>query len=100
MMKRSEASMPESGPDPASRTELYQAAYRAAEREMALLQPGEAMLYHEGHLAIDVAGDPATAGRAAAFRDAAENERGIIAQRRIGLDRYQYIFWRARHERR
>lgn len=88
----------ESRPDLSSWAERRRAAYRGAEEEMALLEPGEAMLYHEGHLAIDISHDPATAGRAAAFLDATEAKRGIIAQRRLGFDRYQYIFWRARHE--
>jgi hypothetical protein len=77
----------------------HEAAYRAAEHEIAVLQPGQALLYHEGHLAIDAGHDPAIAGRAAAVRDAAAAARGIIAQRRLGIDHYQYLFWRGRHER-
>ena len=95
MSKPSDASMHESDPQVAS-AERRQAAYRAAERDMAVLQPGEAMLYHEGHLALEIGNDPAVAGRAAAFWDATEAARGIIAQRRLAFDRYQYIFWRAR----
>jgi hypothetical protein len=97
MAKQNGTSMLEQDPNPSSWGEQRRAAYRAAEQEMALLQPGAAVLYHEGHLAIDVANDPVTAGRAAAFWDASEAERGLIAQRRVGFDRYQYIFWRARH---
>jgi hypothetical protein len=71
------------------------AAYRSAEQEIALLRPGEAVLYHEGNLVRDIASDPTIAGRAAAFRDATESARGSIAQRRLGFEWYQYIFWRA-----
>jgi hypothetical protein len=78
----------------------HKAAYRAAEQEIARLQPGEAILYHEGNLVIDVTTDPAIAGRAAAFRDASEAEQGLIAQRRLGFERYQYFFWRAQREQR
>jgi hypothetical protein len=84
---------------PASWAAQHEAAYRAAEQDIALLQPGEALLYHEGHLAIDAGHDPAIAGRAAAVRDAAAAGRGSIAQRRLQVDHYQYFFWRGRHER-
>jgi hypothetical protein len=100
MAKRNGASMPDASPNLLSSADPRQAAYRAAAQEMAVLQPGEAMLYHEGHLAIDIGHDPAIAGRAAAFWDATEADRGIMAQRRLGCDRYQYIFWRGRHDRR
>lgn len=98
MTERNGASLRESGPNPVSWAERHRVAYRAAEQEMALLQPGAAVLYHEGHLAIDAGNDPAIAGRAAAFWDATEAERGLVAQRRVGFDRYQYLFWRARRE--
>ena len=71
------------------------AAYRLAEQEIENLRPGAAILYHEGNLAIDIANDPEIAGRAAAFRDAAETAKGRLAQRRLGFECYQYIFWRA-----
>jgi hypothetical protein len=74
--------------------ELRAAAYRNAEQEIALLRPGEAVLYHEGNLARDIGSDPTVAGRAAAFRDATEAARGSVAQRRLGFEWYQYIFWR------
>jgi hypothetical protein len=70
------------------------AAYRNAEQEIALLRPGEAILYHEGNLATDMGSDPTIAGRAAAFRDAAEAVKGSVAQRRLGFEWYQYVFWR------
>jgi hypothetical protein len=100
MAKRNGASGQHSGPATASWAERQKAAYRAAEREIAHLQPGQAILYHEGNLAIDISNDPAVAGRAAAFRDASEAEAGLIAQRRLGFERYQYIFWRAQREQR
>jgi hypothetical protein len=71
------------------------AAYRAAEQEIELLRPGESILYHEGNLVNDIGNDPAVAGRAAAFRDASEAAKGWVAQRRLGFEWYQYIFWRA-----
>jgi hypothetical protein len=74
--------------------ELRAAAYRDAEQEIALLRPGEAVLYHEGNLARDIGSDPIVAGRAAAFRDATEAAKGWVAQRRLGFEWYQYIFWR------
>jgi hypothetical protein len=87
-------------PDPKSRpwAERQKAARHAAEREIALLRPGEAVVYHEGNLAIDIGNDPAVAGRAAAFRDATEAARGRVAQRRLGFEWYQYIFWRSQHD--
>lgn len=95
MAKRNGASAPQSVPA-VGWAERREAAYRDAGEEIARLRPGEAIPYHEGNLAIDVADDPAVAGRAAAFRDAAAADQGIIAQRRLGFKRYQYIFWRAR----
>ena len=74
------------------------AAYRSAEQEIELLRPGEAILYHEGNLALDIENDPEVAGRAAAFRKATEAARGRLAQRRLGFERYQYIFWRSHRE--
>lgn len=79
--------------------ERYEAAYRAAEEEIAGLRPGEALLYHEGNLVVDVGVGPAVAGRAAAFRDAVVAGRGVIAQRRVEFEHYQYIFWRGREHR-
>jgi hypothetical protein len=85
-------------PDPATAgwAELRTEAYRNAEQEIALLRPGEAVLYHEGNLARDIGNDPTVAGRAAAFRDATEAAKGSVAQRRLGFEWYQYIFWRRR----
>jgi hypothetical protein len=80
----------------ASWAERHEAAYLAAEEEIAGLRPGEALVYHEGNLVVDVGKGPAVAGRADAFRDAAEAERGVIAQRRVDFEHYQYIFWRGR----
>ena len=74
------------------------AAYRDAEQEIALLRPGEAVLYHEGNLVRDIGNDPTIAGRAAAFRDATEAARGWVAQRRLGFEWYQYIFWRSQRD--
>lgn len=99
MAKHSGAAAPATG-SAAAWAEQYGAAYRAAEQEIAGLRPGEAVRYHEGNLSIDLAADPAIAGRAAAFRDAAKAEEGLIAQRRLGFERYQYIFWRGRREQR
>jgi hypothetical protein len=99
MAKHSDEAARETGSTAAS-AERYQAAYRAAEGEIADLRPGEAIQYHEGNLAIDLAADPAIAGRAAAFRDAAATGEGLIAQRRLGVERYQYVFWRGRREQR
>ena len=84
-------------PEPTSAlwAERQAAAYRSAEQEIDLLRPGEAILYHEGNLVIDVESDPTVAGRAAAFRDATEAARGRVAQRRLGFEWYQYIFWRS-----
>jgi hypothetical protein len=75
--------------------ERQAAAYRSAEQEIELLRPGEALLYHEGNLANDIGNDPTIAGRAAAFRDATEAAKGRVAQRRLGFEWYQYIFWRS-----
>jgi hypothetical protein len=96
MAKRDSASA--RGSTAASWAERHEVAYRAAEEEIAGLRPGEALLYHEGNLVVDVGTGPAVAGRAAAFRDAAEADRGVIAQRRLGFERYQYIFWRGHRE--
>jgi hypothetical protein len=73
-------------------------AYRDAEQEIALLRPGEAVLYHEGNLVRDIGNDPTIAGRAAAFREATEAARGWVAQRRLGFEWYQYIFWRSQRD--
>ena len=78
--------------------ERQAAAYRSAKQEIGLLRPGEAILYHEGNLATDVENDPTVAGRAAAFRDATEAARGRVAQRRLGFEWYQYIFWRSHRD--
>jgi hypothetical protein len=86
-------------PTTAPWAERQAAAYRSAEQEIDLLRPGEAILYHEGNLAIDVENDPTIAGRAAAFRDATEAARGRLAQRRLGFEWYQYIFWRSQRDR-
>jgi hypothetical protein len=96
MAKHRGASASATGSTAAS-AERYEAAYRAAEQEIAALCPGEAVRYHEGSLANDLA-DPAIAGRAAAFRDAALAERGLLAQRRLDFERYEYFFWRGRRE--
>ncbi len=78
--------------------ERQAAAYRSAAQEIDLLRPGEAILYHEGNLALDVENDPTVAGRAAAFRNATEAARGRVAQRRLGFEWYQYIFWRSQRD--
>jgi hypothetical protein len=73
------------------------ASYQAARREIERLQPGQAIVYHEGYLAIDAADDPTVAGRAAAFLEAGtELGEGVLGQRWIRPDCYQYIFWRSR----
>jgi hypothetical protein len=79
-------------------TERRVAAYRNAQQEIALLRPGEAVLYHEGNLVRDIGEDPTIAGRAAAFRDATEAAKGAVAQRRLGFEWYQYIFWRSQRD--
>lgn len=81
------------GPQIGSWAEREAAAYRAAEEEIGRLPAGEAFVYHEGNLAIDIGTDPEVAGRAAAFRDAAAANRGMLAQRRLGFECYQYLFW-------
>jgi hypothetical protein len=88
-------------PEPMGPTwaEREAAAYGSAQQEIDLLRPGEAILYHEGNLAIDIANDPTIAGRAAAFRDATDASRGRVAQRRLGFEWYQYIFWRSHRDR-
>lgn len=77
-----------------------EAAYRAAAQEIELLRPGEAILYHQGNLVTDAAGDPALAARAAAFRHATALAKGTLAQRRLGFEWYQYIFRRGHDGRR
>lgn len=94
-MKSNGASPQESAPTAASWAEREAAAYRTAEQQIRLLPAGEAIVYHEGNLAIDIGNDPEIAGRAAAFRAAAEAARGTLAQRRLGFECYQYIFWRS-----
>jgi hypothetical protein len=83
--------------DPISWSEERVAAYEAARRDIERLQPGQAIVYHEGYLAIDAARDAAVAGRAAAFLEAGtELGEGVLGQRWIRPDCYQYIFWRSR----
>jgi hypothetical protein len=94
MAKRNGASMQVAGPKMGLWIERQKAARHAAAQEIGLLRPGEAVVYHEGNLAVDIAKDPTVAGRAAAYRDAAEADEGRMAQRRLGFERYQYIFWR------
>ena len=73
------------------------AAYQAARREIEQLQPGQAIVYHEGHLAVDAVDDAAVTGRAAAFLLAGtELGEGVLGQRWLRPDRYQYIFWKSR----
>jgi hypothetical protein len=73
------------------------AAYQAARREIERLQPGEAIVYHEGHLAVDAVDDATITGRAAAFLLAAtERGEGVLGQRWVRPDCYQYIFWKSR----
>jgi hypothetical protein len=96
MTKSNGASAHQPEPTTVSWAERQAAAYRAAEHEIELLRPGEAILYYEGNLVIDIEKDPTIAGRAAAFRDATEAARGRVAQRRLGFEWYQYIFWRSR----
>jgi hypothetical protein len=73
------------------------AACEAARREIERLQPGQAIVYHEGYLAIDAAHDAAVAGRAAAFLLAGtERGEGVLGQRWLRPDCYQYIFWKSR----
>jgi hypothetical protein len=98
--KHNDASMPVGGAEPGRWAERRKAARHDAAQEIALLRPGEAVVYHEGNLAVDIATDPTIAGRASAYRDATEADEGIVAQRRLGFERYQYIFWRIRRERR
>jgi len=98
MARLNGASAHRSEPATAPWAERRAAAYRSAEQEIELLRPGEAILYHEGNLAIDVENDPTVAGRAAAFRDATEAARGRVAQRRLGFEWYQYIFWRSHRD--
>ena len=72
-------------------------AYQAARREIEQLQPGEAVVYHEGYLAIDATNDATIAGRAAAFLVAGtELGEGVLGQRWVRPECYQYIFWRSR----
>jgi hypothetical protein len=77
-------------------TKRRDAAYRAAWREIEALEPGEAIQYHEGNLGADVANDPESAGRAAAYRHAATDlGKGTLTQRRVRCEWYQYIFRRS-----
>ena len=99
MAKSDGASARRPEPETAPWAERQATAYRSAEHEIGLLRPGEALLYHEGNLVIDIENDPSVAGRAAAFRDATEAARGRVAQRRLGFEWYQYIFWRSRRAR-
>ena len=99
MAKTNGASAPRPDRTTVSWAERYAEAHRAAEHEIELLRPGEAILYHEGNLVTEVETDPAIAGRATAFREASEAARGRIAQRRLGFEWYQYIFWRSQRER-
>ena len=72
------------------------AAYRAAWDEIEALEPGEMVQYHEGNLGTDVTFDAEIAGRAAAYRHAATDlAKGALAQRRVGFERYQYLFRRS-----
>ena len=72
-------------------------AYQAARREIEQLQPGEAIVYHEGYLAIDAMDDATITGRAAAFLVAGtELGEGVLGQRWVRPEHYQYIFWRSR----
>ena len=81
----------------AGRSDERGAAYQAARREIEQLQPGRSIVYHEGYLAIDAAHDAAIAGRAAAFLLAGtELGEGLLGQRWVRPDWYQYIFWRSR----
>ena len=76
---------------------MRRAAYPAATREIEQLQPGQAIIYHEGYLAVDAARDATIAGRAAAFLLAGtELGQGILGQRWVRLNCYQYVFWRSR----
>jgi hypothetical protein len=76
-------------------TERRDAAYLAACQEIDSLAPGEAIQYHEGNLAADIAHDPAIAGRGAAYRHAGtQMAKGALFQRRIRCEWYQYIFRR------
>src|SRR6188472_1918003 len=73
------------------------AAYQAARRDIEQLQPGESIVYHEGHLAVDAVDDAVVTGRAAAFLLAGtELGEGVLGQRWIRPERYQYIFWKSR----
>ena len=95
MTKSNEVSEHRTGPETAAWAERQSAAARAAEREIEQLPVGEPFVYHEGNLALDVEHDPEVAGRAAAFRAAAEAGKGTLAQRRLGSECYQYLFWRS-----
>jgi hypothetical protein len=98
MTKPNGASLRRPDPTTTAWAELRAAAYRNAEQEIALMRPGEAVLYHEGNLVQDIGNDPTIAGRAAAFRDATEAARGSLVQRRLGFEWYQYIFWRSQRD--
>ncbi len=78
-------------------SEERRAAYEAARRDIEQLQPGEAIVYYEGYLAIDAAHDATVAGRAGAFLLAGtELGEGVLGQRWVRPDWYQYLFWRSR----
>ena len=84
------------GNDPITWSDQHGAGYRLARSEIIRLQPGQALLYHEGMLALDVLLDGAVAGRAAAFRDAAlTRAEGTLVQRRLRAGWYQYLFLRS-----
>jgi hypothetical protein len=73
------------------------AAYQAARREIEQLQPGQGIVYHEGYLAMDAVHDATVTGRAAAFLLAGtELGEGVLGQRWLRLECYQYIFWKSR----
>ena len=63
--------------------------------EIELIEPGASVLYHEGHLAVDMEKDPDVAGIAVAFRMAAfDLGRGFLVQKRLDDERCQYFFRR------
>jgi hypothetical protein len=83
--------------DLAGWTDECVAAYQAAGQAIEQLQPGQAMVYHEGYLAIDATRDAAVAGQAAAFLEAGtELGQGVLGQRWVRPGRYQYMFWKSR----
>lgn len=65
--------------------------------QIEVVEPGATLLYHEGHLAFDMAKDPDVAGIAAAFHMAAvDRGQGFLVQKRISEEECQYLFCRAR----